>query len=150
MSLGEHAITHILSTRPPRRERELEGISWHLIRLPFPGDLLIELPECVDFIHAAVEAGGRVLVKSYAEVVLCAYCKPYLFFLLPLYGKGRVIKCPSSSDVDPEDFCRGSGAGLERKCVDCPRESIARSPIDRTTHRRRTFLYAIGPGENIS
>jgi hypothetical protein len=42
-----------------------------------------------------------------------------------------VIKCPSSSDVDPEDLCRRSGACLERKYVDCPRESIAEAPIDR-------------------
>ena len=31
-----------------------------------------------------------------------------------------MIKCPSSSDVDPEDFCRGSGECLEREYVDFP------------------------------
>ena len=114
--------------------------------------LLISLPECVDFIHTAVEAGGRVLVQSAAvsrtRIIMCAYCKPYLFFLLPLHKRRRVIKCPSS-DVDPEDFCRGSGACLERKYVDCPRESISRSPIDYGTNCRHAILYVDGGREDI-
>jgi hypothetical protein len=105
-------------------------------------DLLISLPEIVDFIHTAVEAGGRALVRPSGDfdfeviVITCGYCKPVLFFLL----QRREIKSPSSSDVDPEDLCRESGAYLERKYVDCPRESIYRAPIDRTCNRRRALL----------
>ena len=71
--------------------QNIKGVSSHLIDVPVFGEeehLPILLPECVDFIHAAVEAGGRVLVQSgivsRIRIVICAYCKPYLFFHLSL------------------------------------------------------------------
>lgn len=110
----------------------IEGFSLHEAQAPTVHEqdqLLIALPECVDFIHAAIEVGGRVLVHSISvsrtTIAICAYCK-HFFFSFRLVGcpppPKKVIECScasSSSDVDKEDFCRGSGWCLERKYVDC-------------------------------
>lgn len=93
--LGEHAITHIVSIKPTDLQPEIiEGFSLHQVQgetVNEPYRLIISLPKCVDFIHAAIEAGGRVLVHSLAvsstSMVICAYCKHFPLFL-PLEGDG--------------------------------------------------------------
>ena len=81
--LGEHAITHILSVAPKARPLDVEGFTLHRADVPTideQGQFLLSLPACVDFIHAALAAGGRVLVHSLSvsrsSIVLCAYRKP--------------------------------------------------------------------------
>jgi len=90
MTLGEHAITHILSISPTDVQTDnIEGFTLHQVQAPTlnQDQLLISLPECVDFIHAAVKVGGRVLVHSISisrtTIALCAYRKlslPFHFF----------------------------------------------------------------------
>ena len=84
LTLGEHAITHILRVAPTEGPPlNVAELTLHCAKVPTideQGQLLISLPGCVDFIQAALETGGRVLVHSLSasksSTVLCAYRKP--------------------------------------------------------------------------
>ena len=81
MTLGEHAITHILSVAPTEvPPLNVEGFSLYPVEVPTRSEqeqLLVSLPGYVDFINAAIDTGGRVLVHSLAvskaSIIICAH-----------------------------------------------------------------------------
>ncbi len=67
----------------------IERFSLHQVQAPTLHEqdlLLISLPGCVEFIQAAIELGGRVLVHSISVsrtiIAICAYCKHFFFHSL--------------------------------------------------------------------
>ena len=91
LTLEEYAITHILSISPTEVQPiHIDGFAFHQVQAPTINErdqLLISLPGCVDFIHAAITLGGRVLVHSLSvsrtTIAICAYCT-----LSPIYYEG--------------------------------------------------------------